>query len=123
MSMNLPNPHGKKKPTDLANWFIGIGVAVTIGSVWFTMGQPGRSLRDGDYGCSAGTLLTQGGPGATVRDGEVVDVWTVDLRSGAKRSLSWGSAERNGPSEFSVTSQNPLVEGGAADTDYVCTYE
>lgn len=123
MSTNLPSPHDEKKPVDFTNWFIGIGVIATIVAIWFANGQPGRPLTDGDYGCSAGTLLTQGGPGATVQDGKVVDVWDFDMRTGARRSLSWGSAERKGPNEFRVTSQNPLLPGGAADTNYVCTHE
>lgn len=112
------------------NWFIGIGVVVTAVSIWFTSGQPGIPLHDGDYGCSAGALAVGvavgAGPGATVEDGKVVDVWNFDMRTGRKTSLRWRDAERMDPKKFSVTSAVPAPNGrgGTRHTrTYVCTYD
>jgi hypothetical protein len=110
------------RPIDLSKWYIAIGVVVAVVVGWFAMGQPGRPLKDGDYGCSAGTLAVGGGPGATVENGKVVDVWDFSMRTGEKTSLTWSSAERKSPTEFSVTSEIPLLESRETRS-YVCTYD
>lgn len=108
-------------PNSLQNWFIGVGVVVALIVGWLAMGQPGKSLQDGDYGCSsASASIIGGGPGATVENGEVVDVWSFDMNTGTKTSLRWSDPNRKGPKEFSVTSEVP-TSSGSTDV-YICTY-
>jgi hypothetical protein len=110
------------QPVDFAKWFIAVGVvgAVVIG--WFAMGQTGRPLKDGDYGCSAGPLAVGGGPGATVENGEVVDVWKFNMNTGKTVSLRWSDAQRKSPTEFTVTSEVPMLNSGET-RHYACTID
>ena len=112
------------KPVGLGKWFIGISVVVALVVGWFSMGQPGIPLHDGDYSCSAGQSAFPG-PGATVHGGEVVDVWNLNMGTGTKSSLRWSDLERMGSKKFSLTSADPSPNGGALDhrSTYVCTYD
>ena len=112
------------KPVDLGKWFIGISVVVALVFGWFSMGQPGIPLHDGEYSCSAGQFAFPG-PGATVQGGEVVDVFNLNMRTGTKSSLRWSDVERMGSKKFSLTSDVPSPNGGALDhrSTYVCTYD
>lgn len=109
----------ENKPADLQVWFIGIGLLVASLFTWFALGQPGTSLQDGDYGCSAGPEVIGGGPGATVKNGEVIDVWDFDMSTGEKISLRWSNPTREHSKEFSVTSEVPMAPSNSAR--YVCS--
>lgn len=113
-----PEP-GLPASANPTNWFIGIGLVVALALGWFSMGQPGRPLQDGNYSCSAG-VFAPAGPGATVEGGEVVDVWDFDFGTG-KKSLRWRNAERTSPTEFTVTSAVPQLR--QRTRTYVCTHE
>ena len=116
------------KPVDLAKWFIGISVVVFLVFGWFSMGQPGTPLVDGDYGCwQDESHLGLPGPGVTVQGGEVVDVWNFDMRDGSKTSLHWSDPKRLSRKKLTLTSEVPDPNGrgalGSRTATYVCTDE
>jgi hypothetical protein len=112
---------GEPKAPNFTGWFIAAGVVTAVVLGWIAMGQPGRPLQDGNYGCSAGALAVGGGPGATVQGGKVVDVWDFSMRTGERTSLRFQDAERTGPKKFSVTSEVPGLKSGQMQ-GYVCTF-
>lgn len=85
------NDGGLPRHLDPANWFIGIGVVVSLVIGWFALGQPGAPQRDGDYQCalpSGNGLGAVFGPAAAVQNGQVVDAWYFDMATGTQRRHS-----------------------------------
>lgn len=112
-----------KVSNPLQKWIIGLGIAVTVVGGWFVIGQAGRPLQDGDYGCkdrlaASMNLPAYGGPGATVKNGEVVDVWDFDMSTGTRTSVPWRAAERQSSTEFTVS---VAFQGRQTYRDYVCS--
>lgn len=102
---------GEKPPVNwAARIFIGMGVGTMVLLFWFANGQPGMTLRDGDYGCARPNVIggAGGAPGATVRNGELVDVWSFSMATGTKSSLPWNDFERKDATTFVITSQDTL---------------
>ncbi len=122
MSNASSNSDSNRLPGHLnpANWFILIGVIVTVGMVWFLMGQPGAALKDGSYGCKTPPQsgISIGGPAATVLDGEVVDAWDFDMATGLSASVPYRNVERVNADSFTMTS----VATGGHEFEFDCTF-
>lgn len=103
---------------DAQNLVIGAGLAVAAGFAWFGYLAP---LSDGDYGCRQGELGLVG-PGVTIVNGAVASVWNFNLETGESTELTWRDFKKVSPREFTIVSENPLLEKGTGTMDsYVCT--
>lgn len=107
---------------DPSNWFIFVGGCLAVGLVWFSMGQPGVPLQDGDYGCKSVSAVQQGvptliPPGANVAGGEVVAVDRDSIGGAATQVAQWGDVERVAPDRFLIT----IVNGYGDSARYECT--
>lgn len=107
---------------DPINWFIAVGVVVSLVIAWFAFGQSGAAQRDGTYGCevpAGGGLGREPGPAVDVRDGRVVGGWYFDISTGEQLPVSFSGVSYDPPGSLSLTSQSFL--GGSQR--YVCNLD